>query len=422
MLMRSLIVAGALLVAGGPALTPAQAQDASVLYGDTLLSVGTGMALLSLPDVQFVKRLKSGPAFAGRFATSTDLAGTVGWNVNGAVTKPIGGNRDISLSGYWASITDSDSTACTGTASLLCSFVPLTNTGNFVSSGVGGTFLNSSQRDVTQAGAAVEAKQWLTPKVMGGAQAPDARYWALGADWRAIYQDLTIDSTSTNNSKFTLHYSEGLDTNYYGVFAAYGGGFTPPFLAEQWHRWGLHSSFRLQGGLYYADSRYSGSESGTLNSNASDSRSDLAFVGGVTLETHKQITPRSALSLENKLEYYSFVPSMNYNDTSGGCPAPMSAPASAAPTPGPIAPRCASPSRWGRTGCSRGTEANRAAGCCTSYGGQPAADRHSLPPGAGGGRPARRLLRLWRRAHQGKAAGAGEGKAAVMSAVSARRC
>ena len=43
-------------------------------------------------------------------------------------------------------------------------------------------------------------------------------------------------------------------------------------------------------------------------------RGDLAFVGGVTLETHKQITPRSTLSLENKLEYYSFVPSMNYND------------------------------------------------------------------------------------------------------------
>ena len=157
---------------------------------------------------------------------------------------------------------------------------------------------------------------------MGGARARDARYWAFGAGWRAIYQDLTIDSTLANSLVFSLHYSEGLDTNYYGFFAAYGGGFTPPFLAEQWHRWGLQSSFRLQGGLYYADSRYSGSQSGTLTSNAGDSRGDLAFVGGVTLETHKQITPRSALSLENKLEYYSFVPSMNYNDNAGGMTGP----------------------------------------------------------------------------------------------------
>ena len=120
-------------------------------------------------------------------------------------------------------------------------------------------------------------------------------------------------------------YAENLDTNYYGIFAAYGGGFTPPFLAEHWQRWGLHSSFRLQGGLYYADSHYSGSLRANnalydpiLNSDATDSRGDLAFIGGVTLETRKQVTPRSALSFENKVEYYSFVPSMNYNDTITG--------------------------------------------------------------------------------------------------------
>lgn len=323
MLMRSLIVAGALLAAGGSTFAPAQAQDASVLYGDTLLSVGTGIAILSLPDVQFGKLVDGNTpsTVLGHSSTSTDFSHSVGWNVNGAITKPIGGNRDMALSGYWARTNDNDTTTCTSGGGVYCSFNALvTNPANLNVVGPVGTWTNQSQRDVTQAGAAFEVKQWLTPDGMGRTPGANRHFFALGADWRAIYQDLTLSSTDSGFASFNMNYAEKLDTNYFGAFVAYGGDFTPPFLAEHWRRWGLQSSFRLQGGLYYADSHYSGSlrstsNATTLNSDATDSRGDLAFIGSVTLETGKQITPRSTLSLENKLEYYSFVPSMNYNDT-----------------------------------------------------------------------------------------------------------
>ena len=304
---------------------PASAQDASAQFGDTTVTVGTGIAILGLPDVQFGK-IATSSVVTQRFSTSADFAGNIGWNVNGSVTRVIGGGRDVSLSGFWAMITDNDFATCSDvgvpTECAINALVPNPTSLNYIFPL--GTMTFQSARDVTQGGAALEMKQWLTPKVIGDTQAPDGHYWALGADWRAIYQDTTISATDSGNASLKPTYAEDLDTNYYGVFAAYGGGFTPPFLAEHWRRWGLQSSFRLQGGLYYADSHYSGSLRAdapygqALNSDATDSRGDLAFIGGVTLETHKQVTPRSALSFENKLEYYSFVPSMNYNDTITG--------------------------------------------------------------------------------------------------------
>jgi hypothetical protein len=329
MWMRRAILAGVLLAAGGAAVAPAQAQDTSVLYGDTLLSVGTGIAILSLPDVQFVKLVPNefaGATVVGRFSTSANLAGTVGWNINGAITKAISGSRDITLSGNWALIRDNDNTTCTSVTGALCevnALVPNPATLSFNAVSVGGSLLNSSQRDVTQAGVAVEVKQWLA-RSMADAPASHAQYVALGADWRAIYQDLKLHTGVSYISSYDLNYSENLDTNYYGAFVAYGGDFTPPLLAEHWRRWGFQSSFRLQGGLYYVDSHYSGSlrEPGffpaVMDSDASASRGDVAFIGGATLETSKHITARSTLSLENRLEYYSFVPSMNYNDNING--------------------------------------------------------------------------------------------------------
>jgi len=75
--------------------------------------------------------------------------------------------------------------------------------------------------------------------------------------------------------------------------------------------------------IYHAETDYSGSLReagfpGFVDSNAKASDDEVAFIGGLTLETRKQIGRRAALSLKSEYEYYSYVPEMNYNDTSQG--------------------------------------------------------------------------------------------------------
>ena len=51
-----------------------------------------------------------------------------------------------------------------------------------------------------------------------------------------------------------------------------------------------------------------------FNSKMSQSNDDLAFIGTVSLETRKQIGPRTSLSLFTDYEYISSVPKMQYAD------------------------------------------------------------------------------------------------------------
>ena len=44
------------------------------------------------------------------------------------------------------------------------------------------------------------------------------------------------------------------------------------------------------------------------------SNDDVAFIGGLTLETRKKIGRLATLSLKSVYEYYSWVPDMRYND------------------------------------------------------------------------------------------------------------
>ncbi|MEL7048584.1 MAG: hypothetical protein AAFO75_06420 [Pseudomonadota bacterium] len=313
------------VLAGGPAL----AQDqASATYGNTTVSIGGGTAILDLPDQQFIKII---PTFAipgtvsGRFTTADDFSREIGWNVNGTITAPLGAHRWITASGFWAQIDDKDNTTCTDSAGAACVVNALVSDPALLSFAgavlVGESLFTTSEREVDQAGLSVEVKQLLAPGV--SRQAHDAAYFGLGVDWRAIYQDTTLDMTRSVNTAFDLNYSEELNTNYYGIFAAYGGDYTPLLLSGFWNRLGLQSSFRVQGGIYYADTDYSGSlrEASSpvvLNSDATDSSDDFAFIGRLTTETRKQLSARATLSLKSEFEYYSFVPSINYNDNING--------------------------------------------------------------------------------------------------------
>ena len=155
---------------------------------------------------------------------------------------------------------------------------------------------------------------------MGVTQAPRRRYLALGADLRGIHQDLDVTITTTAPGDGPAVYEEDLETRYYGAYLAWGGDFAPFLFKGLWERWGLRSSFRLQGGVYYADTEYDGrldDSTTTLfpdtDSVLSLSTDDVAFIGGLELETSKRLGRRARLTLKSVYEYYSWVPEMAYN-------------------------------------------------------------------------------------------------------------
>ncbi len=300
--------------------------------GNTTVSVGGGTAILTLPDVpSLIARHSSAAPFSQLedFKFSDDFGDEIGWNVNGSIAVPFGANKTLSLGGFWANIDDKDSATCITTAAgQNCRLFPLfdpdpavlnsSSTANIV----GRTYASDAERDVDQWGVSLESRWNLTPEVMGVTRAPKRRTFTLGADIRGIDQDLDVSFLSNNPVVGPATYTEDLDTRYYGAYAAWGGDYTLPFLSGVTSGLGLRSSFLLRGGVYYADTDYSGrivddnsvTQSGfTASSALSLSRTDTAFIGGLVLETSKRIGARAMLSLKSEYEYYSYVPEMAYN-------------------------------------------------------------------------------------------------------------
>ena len=81
--------------------TPASAHnliqgDGSMQLGATTISVGAGTAILDLPDVQFLKTIPAvafGQTVSSRTTDADDFSDEIGWNINGEISAPIGGNR-----------------------------------------------------------------------------------------------------------------------------------------------------------------------------------------------------------------------------------------------------------------------------------------------------------------------------------------
>lgn len=324
------LFAGAALAALTAFSPAAQAQESgSMQVGNTTVSVGGGTAILTLPDVpSLVARHLSAAPFSQveDFEFSDDFGDEIGWNVNGSIAVPAGANKTLSLNGFWANIDDKDSATCITSAGENCRLFPLFDPDPAVvnSSGTnnlaGNTIVSNAERDVDQWGVSLETLWNLTPGVMGVTRAPHRRSFALGADIRGIDQDLDVSFSSNNVGIGPATYTEDLDTRYYGAYAAWGGDYNLPFLSGVTNGLGLRSSFLLRGGIYYADTDYSGriiDNSNTQGNPASGalslSRNDTAFIGGLVLETRKRIGARAMLSLKSEYEYYSYVPEMAYN-------------------------------------------------------------------------------------------------------------
>lgn len=325
-------------VAMGLSLAPALAADplepASVTVGELTFTVGGGTAMLTLPDVQSTLTRTTNVAPFTIFQTfdySSDFSSEIGWNLNGGVSVPMGGAGwapdAISVNGFWARIDGNDSFTCTGVAAPQenCLITPLVD--NPATQQIGGTLgansiSSTSERDVDHWGGNLELRWMMDPRE---ASPVSLGYVAFGPDVRGIYQTTSAVMNATTGAVIT--YNEGLDSTYFGAFAAVGGTYTPPLLGGLWERWGLQSSFRVQGGLYWARTDYDGTllhtapfpgGGGDPSGSLSLSADDFAFIGGVSLETRKNFSNRVSLSLKSDLEFYSYVPEMSYNQVDLG--------------------------------------------------------------------------------------------------------
>lgn len=310
---------------------PATAQepvtgDGTLQVGSATIAVGGGSAILTLPEIaSMMIHLPAGGPIDQTFRLSDDLDDEIGWNVNGSVSVPIGRTKTLSLSGFSAQIEQTHSETCfapTGTE--VCQIAPIIDTaaGQFQSSGSDGSFTQTSTatRDVHQWGGALELQHTLTPSVMGVTRAGQRRYLAFGADVRGIDQDLDVDFTASRPNGYLVTYDEELDTTYYGAFLAWGGDVPRLLFGGLRDKLGLRSTFRLQGGVYHAETDYNGEMlqvgpqiGGDPTSALALSDSETAFIGGLALETSKRIGRRASLSLKSDYEYYSYVPTMAYN-------------------------------------------------------------------------------------------------------------
>lgn len=300
-------------------------------FGNATVSVGGGTAILTLPDIpSFVTRNANvaGATFISGFKFSDDFDDEIGWNINGSIQAPMGANTTVSLNGFWANIDDKDSARCDhgpGIATACTWFAlvddPTVSAGGSQSSAPGDSIISNADREVDQWGVSLEAQRQLPPTVSGVTQAPPRRFLAVGADARGIDQDLDVALRwITPNAIGPATYAEDLDTRYYGAYVAWGGDINPFLFKGLWQRWGLHSTFKLRGGIYYADTDYSGrivdqtaAPFSNISSALSLSEDDVAFIGGLVTETSKRLGKRALLSLRSEYEYYSYVPEMAYN-------------------------------------------------------------------------------------------------------------
>jgi hypothetical protein len=330
--MRNLsrLVAGVLSAASALTAQAALAQTAierdmamqdmaSMTVGETVISLGGGFAYLTLPDTRFTFRYKdSGPGDTIS-KQKNDAFDEYGGGFSGSISTPLGGAFGMpwvgAVHGYWSSIDNSNRNKCTTTNSSICAAADIVDEPGASTISVPGTLSSYTSRDVDSWGAAFELttpnpRPMLLPGIM------KSTHWGAAFDVRGLDQDLHING-STGGTSDLFRYKETLDTTYYGGYLTFGGEYS--LFPSLYSGWGLRSFIDLHAGIYGANTDYNGRfvGKGIGGSRLGLSNDEVAFIGGVKFETRKQFSARSSLSLLSEYDWYSYVPSMRYNDGDG---------------------------------------------------------------------------------------------------------
>ncbi|MFD0985812.1 hypothetical protein [Methyloligella solikamskensis] len=303
---------GAVALAG--VAYPASAQDysmpgvATTKVGEAELSIGGGLSRLDLPDIRFGYR--SGPSGNREYPNSNGFEDEFGGAVSGELLVPWGASTAIALGGFWSGIDQEKGVRCAASAAQSCEASNLT--GANATTPVGVDLRERTKRDVDHWGTQLEGRYYMegTP----GVPIINATYVALGGDIREINQDTSINFRTLSGINGGT-YNESLDTSYYGAYLAIGGDYELPIFQNFRSGLGLEAGFKAYAGVYGVDTDYQGRVPGNSLGLSTD---DTAFIGGLTLETRKQFTPRTSVSLMSTYEYISWVPEMQYSNSNTG--------------------------------------------------------------------------------------------------------
>ncbi len=292
---------------------PAAAQDmTTATVGGTTVWIGGGVQFLSLPDIRFTGQggLSSLRRQKNTDSDWLDFGGAGGAGFETVLGYWGGYHVSGSIEGFWANVEDDNRTRCSGGPAYCVVIDP---TGGFV--GTSGSLDTKADREADYWGAQAELKFATGARTEVKPQIYRNDYFIVGFDVRGIDQDSTLRSGA--GTAFT--YKETLDTTYVGGYIGLGGeysfGFIPGIksVGGIFDRLGLRTFVNATVGLYNAETDYTGRfASGAFGSRLSKSSDDLAFIGTVSLETRKQIGPRTNLSLWTDYEYISSVPEMRY--------------------------------------------------------------------------------------------------------------
>jgi hypothetical protein len=313
--MRMAIRVLALTAIAAAAFVPAaHAQDmTSATFSGTTVWVGGGVQFLSLPDIRFTER--NGHKQKNSESDWLDFGGAGGGGIETALG--MWGNFRVagSIKGFWANVETDDRKRCNGDPG---DCVVVDPTGGFI--GLSDSLSTKTDRDADYWGGQAELKFGRGEPVHEKPNFYRNDYFIVGADVRGIDQDNKLRSAVGTS----FAYKESLDTTYTGGYIGLGGeysfGFIPGIknVGGLYDRLGLRTFISGRAGLYNADTDYDGRfASGGFGSRLSKSSDDLAFIGSVSLETRKQIGPRTSLSLWTDYEFISSVPKMRYANEDG---------------------------------------------------------------------------------------------------------
>ena len=311
---KSLYLYAATLFGAAALAQPAAAQDFnSASSGGTRVWAGGGVQFLSLPDIHFTARKSNGNQYRQKNSSTgwLDFGGSTGGGIETAFGYWGGFRMSGSIDGFWSGLSDGDRTGCNGT----CVVIDPTGANTFTSTKLS----TKTDRDTDYWGAKATLKFGTGAPTEVKPEIYRNDYFIAGFDVRGIDQNNKLHSST--GTIFT--YGETLDTTYTGGFIGLGGeysfGFIPGIknVGGLYDRLGLRTFINATAGFYNASTDYSGVFTGPASTRLSKSSDDFAFIGTVSLETRKQLGPRTSLSLWTDYEYISSVPDMHYANAGG---------------------------------------------------------------------------------------------------------
>jgi len=200
----------------------------TMMVGETVISVGGGLAYLTLPDTHFTFRYKNGGNFDTISKQKNDAFDEYGGGFSGSAATPLGWALGMpwigAVHGYWSSIDDSNCNRCVNTNSSTCAAADIVDTPGSSTVSTSGTLFSHTDRDVDSWGVALEfTTPNPRPMIMPGIM--KSTHWGAAFDVRGLDQDLHIKG-STGGVGELFNYKETLDTTYYGGYFTIGGEYS----------------------------------------------------------------------------------------------------------------------------------------------------------------------------------------------------